>query len=171
MEDKLEVRSVERFDLERYLGLWFEIGRLPLRFEDDEARDVTAEYSLDDGGGVRVDNRCIDEDGEPVQAVGEARPDAEHPGRLRVSFLPEGMRWIPFTRADYWVLKVDEQYRHALVGTPDHENLWLLAREPCIDAQTAHEYLAEARRQGYELADWIDTPQSGGRVTDGQLED
>ena len=169
MSGKPEVRSVDDLDLQRYLGLWYEIGRLPMRFEDDDASDVTAEYSLNDDGNVKVDNRCLDEERQPTQALGEAVPDPEHPGRLRVSFLPEGLRWIPFTRADYWVLRIDEHYRHALVGTPDHKYLWLLAREPRIDSAIEHEYLAEAERQGYELARWIRTPQSGERVTDEQL--
>ncbi|QZY51830.1 lipocalin family protein [Leucobacter tenebrionis] len=164
-----QVRSVEDLDLQRYLGLWYEIGRLPLRFEDDGARDVTAEYSLRDDGTVQVDNRCIDAEGEPTQALGQAEPDEDHAGRLRVSFLPEGLRWIPFTRADYWVLHIDEGYRHALVGTPDRKHLWLLAREPHIDAEAEREFLAEAREQGYDLTHWIRPQQSGARVTDEQL--
>lgn len=168
--ERPEVESVAELDLERYLGLWFEIGRLPMRFEDDDAVDVTAEYSLRDDGAVQVDNRCLDSERQPTQALGEARPDAEHAGRLRVSFLPAGLRWIPFTRADYWVLKIDPDYRHALVGTPDREYLWLLAREHRIDPRTETEYLAEARRQGYELDEWITTPQSGERVTESQLD-
>lgn len=164
------VESVAELELQRYLGLWFEIGRLPMRFEDDDAVDVTAEYSLRDDGAVRVDNRCLDAERQPTQALGEARPDPEHAGRLRVSFLPAGLRWIPFTRADYWVLKIDSDYRCALVGTPDREFLWLLAREHRIDPLLEAEYLAEARRQGYDLEGWIATPQSGGRVTDSQLD-
>ena len=168
--ERPEVESVAELDLERYLGLWFEIGRLPMRFEDDDAVDVTAEYSLRDDGAVQVDNRCLDAERQPTQALGEARPDPEHAGRLRVSFLPAGLRWIPFTRADYWVLKIDPDYRHALVGTPDREYLWLLAREHRIDPRTETEYLAEARRQGYDLDEWITTPQSGERVTESQLD-
>ncbi|MFT4135237.1 lipocalin family protein [Microbacterium sp.] len=156
-----DVHSVPDFDLARYLGLWFEVGRLPLRFEDDGAVDVTAEYSLNEGGTITVDNRCIDEKGEPTQAVGEAVPDEEHAGRLRVSFLPQGLRWIPFTRADYWVLKVDDEYRHALVGTPDREHLWLLSREPRIADDVEAKFLAEAERQGYDLEAWIRPAQSG----------
>lgn len=169
MSEQSEPESVEHLDLERYLGLWFEIGRLPLRFEDDGASDVTAHYALNDDGTVRVDNRCLDEAGEPSQALGQAVPDPERPGRLRVSFLPEALRWIPFTRADYWVLRVDDDYRRALVGTPDRAHLWLLAREPRIDPGIEAEYLAEARRQGYELDGWIRPSQSGARVTDDQL--
>jgi len=156
-----EVRSVPALDLQRYLGLWYEIGRLPLRFEDDAATDVTAEYSLREDGTVRVDNRCLDEHGEPTQALGQAIPDATHPGRLRVTFLPEGLRWIPFTRADYWVLKIDPEYRHSLVGTPDRRYLWLLSRTPQLDPATREAYLAEARAQGYELDGWIEADQSG----------
>lgn len=156
-----DVRSVPALELSRYLGLWFEIGRLPLRFEDEDARDVTAEYSLNADGTVRVDNRCLDEKGEPTQAVGQALTDAEHPGRLRVSFLPEALRWIPFTRADYWVLRIDEDYRHALVGTPDRKHLWLLAREPRIEDAVEQPFLGTAREQGYDLAEWIRPEQSG----------
>jgi len=125
---------------------------------------VTAEYTLDDDGTVKVDNRCLDEDGEPAQAVGQGIPDEERAGRLEVTFLPEGLRWIPFTKADYWVLKIDSDYRYALVGTPDHEYLWLLGREPVMDAGVREEYLAEARSQGYELGGWIEPAQSGRRV-------
>ncbi|UWF78412.1 MULTISPECIES: lipocalin family protein [Microbacterium] len=156
-----DVRSVPALELDRYLGLWYEIGRLPLRFEDDDARDVTAEYSLNPDGTVRVDNRCLNKDGEPTQAIGEALRDADHPGRLRVSFLPEALRWIPFTRADYWVLRVDEDYRHALVGTPDRKHLWLLAREPRIDTDVVASFLATAEEQGFDLAKWIEPEQSG----------
>lgn len=166
MSEKPEVHSVEDLDLQRYLGLWFEIGRLPMRFEDDDAIDVTADYSLKDNGTVRVDNRCLDADRRPVQALGQAEPDPEHAGRLRVSFLPSGLRWIPFTRADYWVLRIDERYRYALVGTPDRKYLWLLAREHRIDPAIEEEYLGEAERQGYEIDAWIRTPHSGARVMD-----
>jgi len=159
-----DVQDVDQLDLARYLGLWFEVGRLPLRFEDDEARDVTAEYSLNDDGTVQVDNRCLNAQDEPTQALGEAKPDPDRPARLEVSFLPSALRWIPFTRADYWVLKIDPEYQWALVGTPDHKHLWLLSREPHISAELEAAYLAEAERQGFTLTEWIRPAQSGRRV-------
>lgn len=163
------VTSVGSLDLDRYIGLWYEIGRLPLRWEQAEASDITANYTLEGDGAVRVDNRCIDKDGKASQAIGRATPVNGQPGRLQVSFLPERLRWIPFTKGDYWVLKIDDDYTVALVGTPDHKNLWLLAREPRIDPATEESYLAEATRQGFDLEQWITPKQSGGRVTDDQL--
>nr|NLD41520.1 lipocalin family protein [Actinomycetales bacterium] len=161
MTEKREARSVPTLDLQRYLGLWFEIGRLPLRYEDDGARDVTAGYSLNEDGTVKVDNRCLDANDEPTQAIGQGIPDDEHDGRLEVTFLPEGLRWIPFTKADYWVLKIDPNYRTALVGTPDYKYLWLLSREAHVDDATQREYLAEAEAQGFDLTKWIRPSQSG----------
>ncbi|MGF3055561.1 lipocalin family protein [Microbacterium sp. YY-01] len=158
------VQSVTEFDLARYLGLWFEIGRLPLRFEDDGARDVTAHYSLNDDGTVRVDNRCIDASGDAVQAEGKAEADPDHAGRLRVTFLPAALQWIPFTEADYWVLRIDSNYQHALVGTPDNKHLWLLSREPSMPAELEQSFLSTARMQGYNLDHWIRPEQSGSTV-------
>lgn len=154
-------------DLQRYLGTWFEIGRLPMKYEDN-ATDVTATYRLD-GEEIVVDNRSRNEHGEPVQALGRAEI-GEGPSQLKVSFLPEGLRWIPFTEADYWVLRVDPDYRHALVGTPDHKFLWLLSRTSSMEVEEQETYLAHARDEGYDLADWIRTPQSGGHVTDEMLQ-
>jgi apolipoprotein D and lipocalin family protein len=159
--DEQKVRSVPALDLSRYLGLWYEQGRLPLRYEDDDASDVTAQYTLADDGTITVDNRCLDKDRQPERALGEATPDPEHPGRLRVTFLPEMLRWLPFTHADYWVLRVDADYRHALVGTPDHRYLWLLSRDPHAEASVVEDFLRTALDQGFELEDWIRTPQSG----------
>ncbi|WP_156250551.1 lipocalin family protein [Pseudactinotalea terrae] len=168
MSDSNPVTAIDDLDLDRYLGLWYEIARLPLRYEDAEASNVTAQYSLDDGS-IRVDNRCLDADGEPTQAVGRATPAGDSPAQLEVTFLPEGLRWIPFTKGDYWVLKLDADYQHALVGTPDHKNLWLLARTPHVDAAVEQEFLTEAARQGFDLTDLIRPVQDGGRVTDEAL--
>jgi apolipoprotein D and lipocalin family protein len=169
MSHRSAVTSVESLDLNRYCGLWYEIGRLPLRWEDDDAADITAHYALQDDGSVRVDNRCLDKSGAPAQAIGRATPVTGKPGQLTVSFVPGFLRWIPFTKGDYWVLKIDDAYTVALVGSPDRKNLWLLAREPHIDPDIKAGYLAEATRQGFDLEQWITPVQSGGRISDDQL--
>jgi apolipoprotein D and lipocalin family protein len=169
MDQQQLVTSVATLDLDRYCGVWFEIGRLPLRWEAAESTDITAEYTLEADGSVRVDNRCFDKAGAPSQAIGRATPVSGKPGQLEVSFLPEILRWLPFTKGDYWVLKIDELYTVALVGTPDRKNLWLLAREPRIAPAVEADYLAEATRQGFDLKPWITPAQSGRRVTDDLL--
>lgn len=161
-----DVASIPHLDLPRYLGRWYEICRLPLKWEDETATDITATYSLADSGSVQVDNRCFNAEGEPTQALGEAAPADDTNARLKVTFLPKGLRWLPFTEGDYWVLKLDPAYRVALVGTPDRKNLWLLSRQPSIADAVREQYLAEARRQGFDLAGLIYPRHTGREVTD-----
>jgi apolipoprotein D and lipocalin family protein len=160
-----DVTPVPRVDLHRYLGRWFEICRLPLKWEDETATDITANYSLNDSGAVRIDNRCFDADGQPSQAIGEASPVDETNSRLKVTFLPPALRWIPIGKADYWVLKLDADYQVALVGSPNRKYLWVLSREPALDQATLQLYLAEARRQGFDLTTLIVSQHTGREVT------
>lgn len=157
-----DVTAVPSIDLSRYLGVWYEIARLPMRYEKPDFTDITATYTLADDGNVRVRNRALDGDGELQESIGEAVPaDDSGNAKLEVTFLPEGLRWIPFTKGDYWVLKFDADYRTALVGEPDRKYLWLLHRDPVIDPALREQFLAAARAQGYDLAELIDTPHTG----------
>src|SRR5699024_9746494 len=93
MTSPTDVTAVDHLDLERYLGLWYEIARLPMRYEDDAASNVTAAYALNEDGSVQVDNRCFDADGQPTQALGRATPAGDSPAQLEVTFLPGLLRW------------------------------------------------------------------------------
>jgi apolipoprotein D and lipocalin family protein len=156
-----ELKTVPHVDLARYLGTWYEIARKPMRYEDATARDITATYELDGGGAVRVLNSCIDEDGEVDASEGQAKPVDDSNAKLEVSFLPQGLRWIPFARGDYWILRLDDGYTTALVGEPGRKYLWLLHRAPHMDAATREEWLEFARMRGYDLDDLIFPSQSG----------
>ena len=148
-------------DLQRYLGTWYEIARKPMRHEDASARDITATYSLDESGAVCVVNACLNAEGEVEVSTGLATPIDASNARLEVSFLPQGLRWIPFARGDYWILRVDEGYTTALVGEPGRKYLWLLHRAPQMDFAAKHEWLEFARTRGYDLDDLIHPSQSG----------
>lgn len=148
-------------DLQRYLGIWYEIARKPMRHEDATARDITATYSFDESGAVCVVNACLNAEGEVEVSTGLATPTDASNARLEVSFLPEGLRWIPFAKGDYWILRVDDDYQTALVGDPDRKYLWLLHRQPKMDAASKAAWLEFARAQGYTLDDLVHPQQSG----------
>ncbi|WP_447763941.1 lipocalin family protein [Sphingopyxis panaciterrae] len=162
-DSEKDVVAVPSVDLQRYLGSWFEICRLPLKWEDAEASDISASYSETADGRIRVENRCLDKDGKPDRSIGVAVPQDETNARLKVSFLPEYLRWIPFTQGDYWVLAIASDYSVALVGTPDREHLWLIARSAAIPTETVENYLAVAKSQGFDL-DRLITPRQSGRM-------
>lgn len=156
-----ELQTVSNFDLNRYLGTWYEIARLPMKHQPEDSTDISAQYSLQENGKVKVDNRCLDANKELDGSVGEAEVLDAKNGKLEVSFLPEGFRWIPFTKGDYWVLKLDEHYQTALVGEPNQKYLWLLHRDTSLDDATKTEFLNYANSIGYDLTDLIDTVHTG----------
>jgi apolipoprotein D and lipocalin family protein len=166
MIDKAAVTAVTSLDLNRYLGKWYELCRRPIKYEDETATDITARYSLNKNGTLRVDNRCFDKDDKPKQAVGEATPVDHSKSRLKVTFLPKFIRWMPFTSGDYWVLKLDPGYQVALVGSSNRKYLWLLARDPNLAQGVRDEYLAEAKRQGFDLTNLIVPRHTGREVND-----
>ena len=156
-----ELNTVSNFQLEQYLGTWYEIARLPMKHQPEDSTDISAVYSIQDNGKVRVQNRCLDEHKQLDEAIAEATVvDAEH-GKLEVSFLPEGLRWIPFTKGDYWVLKIDPEYQTALVGEPSRKFLWILHRNTTLNESIQAEYLEHAKSLGYDLTDLIHTVHTG----------
>ena len=122
------MEPVGGFELERYLGRWYEIARLDHSFERGLIK-VTAEYSMRDDGGVRVLNRGYDpQKGTWKKAEGRAYfVNDPGVGRLKVSFFG------PFY-GGYNILELDrEGYGYALVAGPTRSYLWILAREPQLD--------------------------------------
>lgn len=159
MSDKIP--TVSDFELNRYLGTWYEIARLPMKHQPEDSTDISAVYSLNENGTVRVQNRCLDKDQALDEAIAEATIVDGPNGKLEVSFLPEGLRWIPFTKGDYWVLKIDADYNTVLVGEPDLKYLWLLNRDVNLDEATKQEYLTYAESLGYDLSELIHTVHTG----------
>ena len=139
------VRPVDGFELERYLGKWYEVARLDHSFERGLSR-VTAEYSPRDDGGVRVVNRGYNvEKQEWEEAVGKADfVEGEDRGYLKVSFFG------PFYGA-YVVFELDKQgYQYAFVSGPDTSYLWLLSRTPTVSEEVMSRFLERASNLGFD---------------------
>lgn len=134
------VSPVTGFELERYLGTWYEIARLDHRFERG-LTNVMATYSLREGGGISVVNRGYDPEVEEWQeAQGKAYfLDDETVGMLEVSFFG------PFY-GGYNIIALDfEDYAWSMVAGPDRSYLWILARSPKLPDATLERLIAEAR--------------------------
>jgi apolipoprotein D and lipocalin family protein len=143
------IEPVRGFDLDRYLGKWYEIARLDHSFERGMTR-VTAEYSLRDDGGVRVVNRGFNATGGAWdEAVGKAYFVAdEDQGYLKVSFFG------PFYGA-YVVFELDPDYRYAFISGPDRSYLWLLARTPDLPETVRQRFVERATELGFDLDELI----------------
>ena len=143
------VQPVTGFEIDRYLGQWYEIARLDHSFEEDLQR-VTATYSMNNDGTVHVVNRGFDvKEGKWSEAVGKAKfVQAPSTGFLKVSFFG------PFY-GSYVIFELDKQgYSYAFV-TGGKNTLWLLAREPQVEQAVLDRFLAQSKSKGYPVNELI----------------
>jgi apolipoprotein D and lipocalin family protein len=148
------LKTVDRVELGRYAGTWFEIASFPQSFQRG-CTATTATYTARTDGELDVLNRCRKGglDGEETSARGRARiVDRVTNARLEVSF------FRPFW-GDYWIIDLDGDYRFAVVGHPNREYLWILSRTPTMADGTYQEILGRLQAQGYETARLVRTVQ------------
>jgi len=141
------MKTVEKVDIERYMGTWYEIARFPHWFEK-RLVGVTATYSLKKNGKVEVLNQGYKDslNGKLKRAKGFAKiPDPMVPGRLKVYFF-----W-PFG-GEYLILDLDENYQYVLVGDSSLKYLWILSRSPKLNDKVYTHLVEKAKSLGFNTA-------------------
>jgi apolipoprotein D and lipocalin family protein len=138
------ITPVTDFDLDRYLGRWYEIARLDHPFERGLSQ-VSATYGLREDGGVQVLNRGYDQrTGVWKEAEGRAFFIGDPTiGSLKVSFFG------PFY-GGYHIIVLDRaQYAWAMIAGPSRDYLWILARSPRLPSTVQEQLLAQAKTLGF----------------------
>ncbi|MBU2491173.1 MAG: lipocalin family protein [Bacteroidetes bacterium] len=149
------VFPVKDFELNKYLGKWYEIARLDHSFERGLS-NVSAEYSLRDDGGVKVINKGFDTvDSVWSQAEGRAYfMENENTGYLKVSF------FRPFY-GSYVVFELDkENYQYAFVSGNTTSYLWLLSRTPQVGKEIMDRFIEKSRKLGFDTGSLIFVDQT-----------
>lgn len=161
-EDHEPLATAGSVDLARYAGLWYELARLPMRFQADITVS-TAEYTAQDDGSIGVVNTAYRGSETDASIEGSAVPAEgaeESKDRLIVTF-GGLLKFIPKAdEGNYIVIRLAEDYSLALVGTPDRSAMWLLSRNPQgWGSSQVEEFVAFATEQGFDtdrllVADW-----------------
>ena len=159
--------ALPTLDVPSYMGTWYQVAWFPNRFQAQCVADTRATYRLLPTGKVEVLNRCRQADGTIDDVLGIARPSGSviegnqlKPAQLEVSFLPEGLRWLPVGWGRYWVLQLGAEGRYAVIGEPTREYLWVLSRTPQLSAADESAIRSKLQQQGYELSRWQNHPQA-----------
>ncbi|MDQ8935718.1 lipocalin family protein [Acinetobacter rudis] len=153
-----DLSAVEKVEIDKFLGVWYEILSKPSSTEKRCSRDITSTYTLNEYGHLLAERQCLDQDAKPLTLVGEAYPvNAPRYSKFKLSFMPEAIRWLPLAQNDYWILKLDDQYQMALIGEPNRQALWLLSRQPHPNQALIQQYLNYAKNLGYKVEDVIYT--------------
>ena len=144
-----QVQPVNNFQLERYLGTWYEIARLDHSFERGLS-NVTAQYSLLPNGSVRVLNRGYSEQKQVWKDIEGKATFVKTPdiGHLKVSFFGP-------LYSSYVITDLDESYQYALISGYNHSYLWILARQPQIPDTVKNRLIAKAQSLGFDTRQLI----------------
>lgn len=144
--------TVKSLDLNRFMGLWYEIARYDHLFERNMTH-VTATYTLKPDGMIVVVN-----DGylKGVHKIinGKAKlPDSIEPGKLKVSFF----LWF---YADYYVLDMATDYSYVVIGSSSPDYLWIMSRTSSLPDETMQKILSDLRTHGYDTSKLINVKQA-----------
>ena len=143
------IEPIDNFELNRYLGDWYEIARLDHSFERG-LEAVKAEYSLRDDGGIRVINSGQDSKSHVAQQAEGRAYFVEKPnlGHLKVSFFG------PFF-GSYVIFELDENYQYAFIAGNSRDYLWLLARTPEVSEELIDQFISRASLLGFDTSQLI----------------
>lgn len=147
---QIDYTTITAFDLNRYLGKWYEIARYDHAFERGLVR-TTAEYTLREDGKIKVLNSGYLNglNGSYQESVGKAKPNKNgEPGQLRVSFFG------PFY-GDYYILDLAPDYSYSVVGSSSPKYLWILSRTPQLSAEVQSKILRNLQKRGYDTTKLI----------------
>lgn len=148
----LPLETVNKVDINKYLGNWYEIARFEHRFEKD-CKNVNANYSLKEDGHIKVINRCTKiTTNKKSEAIGVAYAKDDSFSKLRVSF------FRPFY-GEYWIIDLADDYSYALVGSPSREYLWILARDKTISSELKEKLIKKISANNFDSKKLIWTIQ------------
>jgi len=142
---------VQPFDGERYMGLWYEVARLPSRIEK-HISNLTEEYAFNDDGTMKVITRGFNtKKNKEIVVTGKMKYNGpQYIGMLKVSYFG------PFYLS-YNVLDLDPDYKYALVSGSGLDYLWILSRETTIPDDIKAQFLSTAANIGFDVnkLEWV----------------
>jgi apolipoprotein D and lipocalin family protein len=152
------------FDLQRYLGRWYEIAAMPGFFRNQCARDVQVQYALEGTGALIVHNRCVRPDGTALESEGRGRVlDPDVPAVLKVTFVHGlGLWWYPFGR-NQTVIAAGPRDQWLVIGDPSLRYGRVIARAPALDEAALRAIDAALAAEDYDRCAFVMRPQTTSR--------
>ncbi|HLI76698.1 MAG TPA: lipocalin family protein [Acidobacteriaceae bacterium] len=151
--------AIPKLDLNKLTGTWYQIAKLPVKSEKKCLSDNTVLYALNDKANtLQIGTFCTMKGGDHDNMNATAKLDKAGDGKLKIR------RLILLSRK-YWVLATDPDFNWALVGTPNHKSLWILARQATLPADLYTRLQNTASGQGFPVAKLVLVTHPANRVT------
>jgi apolipoprotein D and lipocalin family protein len=158
-----DAHPLPRVEPQRMAGTWYELARLPDNMDRGCASDTTDHYAARPDGSFTITSSCRTPTGKLETDVGHAWPagdDRRNAARMKVSFMPQGLQWLPIKRAEWWVVMLDPANRFAVVSEPSGRHLKVLARSPTLPAEQLGRIVDRLAAEGYPARKLVLTKQS-----------
>lgn len=147
------VIPLQKLDLKKFTGTWYEVALLPDKKQKTCVADAVVLFSeKNKPRQFELVNSCLMKNGFSNVRNGDGKQDKQEDGKLKVIYL-----W-PFS-VKHWVLAADPDYQWALVGTPNHKNLYVLTKDKTPSDALMAELKAKASAQGFDVGKLIMMPQ------------
>ena len=154
-EAKPPLRAIERpVDLKRFMGDWYVIAHIPT-FIEDEAFNGVESYRLDTDGTIATtyvfNNGSFDGPLKTYHPTGFVHNRATN-AEWRMQFV-----W-PFKSA-YLIAYLDDNYETTVIGVPDRDYVWIMARTKTIPEARYQELVKWLADNGHDVTQLRRVPQ------------
>jgi apolipoprotein D and lipocalin family protein len=146
-------------DIKRYMGVWYEIARMPNQFQQSTSHDAKADWELLSDGTITIVNSCLDKDNkiQKIEGVGKV-PDPAQSCKLKVSFAPAWIRalgdWLSFS--DYNILYVDPEYTYSVI-TSGNKHAWVISRKTTLSEENLDNAFKILSKQSFKRDSFLFT--------------
>jgi len=121
---------VENIDLDKFMGRWYVFALIPNWIEEGGINSYD-DYVLNEDGTIDITYKTIKNDKEKMIKQKGIVVDQNVPGRWEIQFIKP---WVPFYKAPYEVIMLDENYEYMVVGYPDNSFGWVMTRSTIMDS-------------------------------------
>ena len=159
---ELNLKSVDKLDLNRYLGYWFQISHVPLSFEAGGKPTACARQRITFNNGiVEVQNTANIQtvDGQPFSIKGLVEySDPQSPSKFKVTL---NVSPTQIATGTFWVIGLDHNYRYSVVSNENGTSLCILSRQPVLEESLYNEAIYQASGQGLDISKLVFTEHNG----------
>ena len=152
------ITTAPKVDLARFMGDWYVIAAIPTFLEKD-AYNAVESYRLDDDGTIDTtftfNKGALD------------GPQKRYNPRGFVRAAPSnaewGMRFVWPVKADYRIVHVSDDYGLTVIGRPQRDYAWIMARKPTIADHDYNAMVELLKQQQYDTSQLRKVPHNSER--------
>ena len=139
---KKKIKENENFDIDKYVGKWYEIATIPARFQRNCEKTQAIYTKKDDY--IEVHNSCYNTKKNKTTDIKGKAFTTDEDRLLKVQFF-----W-PF-RANYKIEFIDNNYEYAIVGSKSDKYGWILSRNNEISDEKYDHLMHLANEKGLNV--------------------